>query len=147
MSSVTEMMLCTAPHAPHHRDWHYLKQRARYIKYNTNLPLLICRSPIPVAARSKGVGLRPLASWDCGFESRRGHWMSFSCGCLCCQVEVSATGWSLVQRSPTKCGVSECDLAASTMKTPRPTRAVQMWHIYIWYLFDIHVTVHCSMTQ
>jgi hypothetical protein len=27
---------------------------------------------------------------------------------VCCQVEVSATGWSLVQRSPTDCGVSEC---------------------------------------
>jgi hypothetical protein len=28
---------------------------------------------------------------------------------LCvCQVEVSATGWSLVQRSPTHCGVSLC---------------------------------------
>jgi hypothetical protein len=31
----------------------------------------------------------------------------------CCQVEVSATGWSLVQRSPTECGVSECDREAS----------------------------------
>jgi hypothetical protein len=37
-------------------------------------------------------------------------------GCLsvvsvvCCQVEVSATGWSLVQRSPIECGVSKlCD--------------------------------------
>jgi hypothetical protein len=37
-------------------------------------------------------------------------------GCLslvsvvCCQVEVFATGWSLVQRSPTDCGVSKkCD--------------------------------------
>ena len=29
---------------------------------------------------------------------------------VCCQVEVSATGRSLVQRSPTDCGVSECDL-------------------------------------
>ena len=35
-------------------------------------------------------------------------------GCLsvvsvvCCQVEVSATGRSLVQRSPTDCGVSLC---------------------------------------
>jgi hypothetical protein len=34
-------------------------------------------------------------------------------GCLslvsvvCCQVEVSATSWSLVQRSPTDCGVSQ----------------------------------------
>jgi hypothetical protein len=28
---------------------------------------------------------------------------------VCCQLEVSATGWFLVQRSPTECGVSECD--------------------------------------
>jgi hypothetical protein len=26
---------------------------------------------------------------------------------VCCQVEVSATSWSLVQRSPTDCGVSK----------------------------------------
>ena len=36
-------------------------------------------------------------------------------GCLslvsvvCCQVEGSATGRSLVQRNPTVCGVAECD--------------------------------------
>jgi hypothetical protein len=35
--------------------------------------------------------------------------MFVSCECLCCQVEVSATGRSLVQRSRTHCGVSECD--------------------------------------
>jgi len=27
---------------------------------------------------------------------------------VCCQVEVSATRWSLVQRSPTDCGASLC---------------------------------------
>jgi hypothetical protein len=27
---------------------------------------------------------------------------------VCCQVEVSATNWSLVQRSPTDCGASLC---------------------------------------
>jgi len=27
---------------------------------------------------------------------------------VCCQVEVSTTGWSLVQRSPTDSGVSLC---------------------------------------
>ena len=37
------------------------------------------------------------------------------------QVEVSATGWSLVERSPTECGVSECDREASIMKSPWPT--------------------------
>jgi hypothetical protein len=31
---------------------------------------------------------------------------------LCRQAEVSASGWSLVQRSPTECGVSECDCEA-----------------------------------
>jgi len=28
--------------------------------------------------------------------------------CCECQVEVSATSWSLVQRIPTDCGVSSC---------------------------------------
>jgi hypothetical protein len=32
-------------------------------------------------------------------------WMFVSCECLCCRVEVSATGRPLVQRSPTDCGV------------------------------------------
>jgi hypothetical protein len=33
---------------------------------------------------------------------------------VCCQVEVSATSWSLVQRSLTECGVSKkCDREAS----------------------------------
>jgi hypothetical protein len=30
--------------------------------------------------------------------------------CVCCQVEVSATSWSLVQRSPTDCGASSCEI-------------------------------------
>jgi hypothetical protein len=41
---------------------------------------------------------------------------------VCCQVEVSTSGWSLVQRSPTFCGVSECDREASIMRRPWPTR-------------------------
>jgi len=51
-------------------------------------------------------------------------------GCLslssivCCQVEVSATGRSLVQGSPTKCGVSECDFETSTSRMSRPPRTV-----------------------
>jgi hypothetical protein len=41
---------------------------------------------------------------------------------VCCQVEVSATGRSLVQRSPTECGVSECDRKASKKgRGPGPT--------------------------
>jgi len=48
------------------------------------------------------VGLRPLACWDCGFESHRGYRCLSLVSVVCCQVEVSATGWSLVQ-SPTDC--------------------------------------------
>jgi hypothetical protein len=44
-----------------------------------------------------------------------------------CQAEVSATGPSLVQRSLTECGVSECDVETSTMRRPMPTRAVEPW--------------------
>jgi hypothetical protein len=72
-----------------------------------------------VAARSKAW---VCGRWDCGFEFRRGD------GCLslvivvCCQVEVSASGWSLVQRSPAECGVSECDREASIMRGLWPTR-------------------------
>jgi hypothetical protein len=44
---------------------------------------------------------------------------------VCCQAEVSATGWSLVQRSPTECGVSECDSEASIIRRPCPTRGLR----------------------
>jgi hypothetical protein len=41
---------------------------------------------------------------------------------LCCKVEVSVSGWSFVQRSPTECGVSECDREASTVRRHWPNR-------------------------
>jgi hypothetical protein len=61
-------------------------------------------------------------AWVCGRSLARivgsnptgGH----GCECLGCQVEVSASGWSLVQRSPTECGVSKkCDREASKNET------------------------------
>jgi hypothetical protein len=69
--------------------------------------------PIPVAVRSK--------AWVCGRSLTRimgsnptgGHGCLSLVSVVCCQVEVSATIWSLVQRSPTECGVSECDREAS----------------------------------
>jgi hypothetical protein len=46
---------------------------------------------------------------------------------VCCQVEVSATSWSLVKRSPTDYGVSQvCDHETSTKRGgPGPYRAVE----------------------
>ena len=45
--------------------------------------------------------------WDLGFESHRGHGYLSVVSVVCCQV-VSATSWSLVQRSPTDCAASLC---------------------------------------
>jgi hypothetical protein len=44
---------------------------------------------------------------------------------LCRQVGVPTSGRSLVQRSPTGCGVSECGLETSTKRMLRPTMAVE----------------------
>jgi hypothetical protein len=49
-----------------------------------------------------------------------GQWLYISCDC--CVLEFSATGRSLVRRSPTECGASECDRDASTMRRPWHTR-------------------------
>ena len=52
-------------------------------------------------------------------------------GCLsvasvvCCQVDVTACGWSLVQKSLTECGVSEWDRETWIARIPRLTSAVE----------------------
>ena len=76
---------------------------------------------IPVAARSHTWVCDLSTCWDCGFESLWGHaYLSFV-SVVFCQVEVSASGWSLVQRKPTECGVSEYDRETSILR-PWPTR-------------------------
>jgi len=75
--------------------------------------------PIPMAARSKAarlLGLRvriPLGARTLSLVS-----------VVCCQIEVSASGWLLVQRRPTDCCMSECDREFSTMTKSWPTGAV-----------------------
>jgi len=77
---------------------------------------------IPVAGRSK--------AWACG-RSLAGIAGSNSVGWLgylslvsvvCCLVEVSASCWSLVQRIPAECGVSETNREAWALRGPWPTR-------------------------
>ena len=41
-----------------------------------------------------------------GSNPTRGHGCLSVVSVVCCQVEVSATDWSFVQRSPTDCGAS-----------------------------------------
>ena len=68
----------------------------------------------------KGVGLRPLACWDCGFVFHGGNGCLSVVSVVCCQVDVSATSWSLVQRSPIDCNAPQCDLKTSWMRRPWP---------------------------
>ena len=42
---------------------------------------------------------------------------------VCCQVQVSANGRSVDQRSPTECGVFGYTREISTLRRPEPTRA------------------------
>jgi len=69
--------------------------------YREGLETAITVSPIPVAARHR--------AWVCGSslvanagESRRKNACLSLTSVVCCQVEVSATGRSLVQRIPTE---------------------------------------------
>jgi hypothetical protein len=77
---------------------------------------LILTSADSVAVRSK--------AWVCG-RSLAGISDSNSAediSVVCCQAFVSATGRSLVQRSPTECAVSMCDREVPTMRIPWPCK-------------------------
>jgi hypothetical protein len=82
------------------------RKYVRISKVVVKAELLPSRS-IPMAVRSK--------AWVCGSSLAGTEGSKPARGidvCLlsvvCCQAEISAEGRSLVQRSPTDCGVSEC---------------------------------------
>jgi len=105
----------------------YSKYTQLHITRFWNLTSVYCTTnpttlPIPVAVRSE--------TWVCG-RSLAEIMVSNPAGgqgCLSlvsvvrCQAQVSASAWSLVQRSLTECGVSECNLEASIIRRPWPTR-------------------------
>jgi hypothetical protein len=45
---------------------------------------------------------------------------------VCCQVEVSATSWSLVQRSSTGCGASLCVIYVETSFMRSQTKQAEL---------------------
>jgi len=96
--------------------------RCQFSRRNANLSALYnVFEQIQVAARSKvWVCDRSLAVIVVSHPPR-GRGLLPVVSVVCCQVEVSAKGRSLVQRSPTECVVSECDCEASRMRRPWPT--------------------------
>jgi len=59
------------------------------------------------------------------FESHLGHGCLSVVSVVCCQVEVSATSWSLVQRSPTDYGASLCVITRPRIRRLKP--ATGLW--------------------
>jgi hypothetical protein len=59
-----------------------------------------------MAARYKAWGCSRSLAGIPGWNSAGGHGCLSVVSDVCCQVEVSASGLSLVQRSPTECGLS-----------------------------------------
>ena len=64
--------------------------------------------PVPVGALPKAWVCGRSPAEIAGSNSAGGHGGLSVVSVVCCQVEISATGGSLVQRSPTECGASEC---------------------------------------
>jgi hypothetical protein len=74
-----------------------------------------CRSQWPCGLRRRSSAARLLRSW---VRNQPGAWMFVCLSVVCCQVEISAMDWSLVQRSPTDCGGLLC-----VIKKPRNEEA------------------------
>ena len=149
-------------------DWNWVSQTIYSLRLALNVwyfARLMCscrgqlsvdcsnRQPTPLAVRSK--------AWVCvrSFAGIVGSNPAGCYGCLClgsvvcCQVEVSVSGWSLVQRNLTECGLSECDREASTIWRPWPTSGCwvmgkiektlnregmyDIWYIYMIYMYDV----------
>jgi hypothetical protein len=72
-----------------------------------------CRSQWPRCLRRRSAAARLLRSW---VRIPLRAWM-FVVSVVCCQVEISATSWPLVQRSPTACGASLCGVETSSMRS------------------------------
>jgi hypothetical protein len=99
-----------------------------------------------------GVGLRPFACGIAGSNPAGGMRVCLFVSVVSYQVQVSASGWSLVQRSRTEYGVSECDREASKMGRPWPSRALQLWGggnttiVIIWWSgSDVLSILHSNM--
>jgi hypothetical protein len=81
-------------------------------------------STVPIGSAVEGVVLRPLFCWDYEFEFRQWHGELSLGNAVFCQVYVSVSGWSLVQRSRTERRVSECDHETSNRRSSWPLGVV-----------------------
>ena len=62
--------------------------------------------PIPVAAQSTACVCGCSLAGILGLNPAGGNGCLYLVSVVCCQVEVSVTSWSLIQRTPTHCDAS-----------------------------------------
>ena len=84
-----------------------------------NYPRCGLKFLISLATRSKTWACRRLHP-GIAVSNPIGAWTSLF-DVVCWHVEVVASVWSLIQRSPTECDVSECNREASIVRRPWPT--------------------------
>jgi len=88
-------------------DCNYNRTEINEIKFfyihNLHYYIMVSRSRRPRGLRRGSAAARLLRLW---VRISPGTWTFVFCECY--QVEVSATSWSLVQRSPTDCCASLC---------------------------------------
>ena len=76
---------------------------------------MLCMVEVDPSTRAfYGVGLRPFACWDCGFESRAGAWMSVCCECCVLSGRVLCDG-----------------------PITRPEESYRVWCVWVWSWFSI----------
>jgi hypothetical protein len=116
----------------HFGNWHHDSlNTARFRHIFTDVGILGCR-PIPVAALFKAWVRGRLFAGTAGSNSAGGMHDCLLRVFECCQVKVSETDWSLVQWSPTECGVSEYNPEASKRRKPRSTRGCRATERKSW---------------
>jgi len=101
--------------------------------------IFMCRSQWE---RGLGVGVRPLACWNCGFESRRQHGCLSLVSTVCCQVEGSARADQSAQVSYRLWCVVVCYLITSIMRRPWAAlgrSATGNIYIYIYIYTYTHI--------
>jgi hypothetical protein len=91
----------------------------------------------------------PLACRDCGFESHwgLGGWSRLSV--VCCQVEISATAWSIVEKSPTECGLitNSSSSSSSCNNNNNNNNVLEQIETELTRLVEIYLRTRSTMTR
>jgi hypothetical protein len=98
-----------------------VRKRLKTFRWNM---ILHCPSQWPRGLRRGSAANRLLRLW---VQIPTGYGCLSVVSVLYCQVEASASGWLLLQRSRTQYGVSECNHDSSIMRKLWSTRTVAAW--------------------